>query len=83
MIEYFCSNENAKVIVTDLFWRNEQINNEILKAIKEKGYTYVSLNDLGDDDENKAIGQYWHEGVSAHPSDEGMRKIAERIVAKL
>ena len=50
---------------------------------KEKGYLLVSLNDLGDDKGNMAIGEFWHEGVAMHPNDNGMRQIAERIVAKL
>ena len=34
-------------------------------------------------DENMAIGQYAHGGVCLHPNDEGMRKIAERIVCAI
>ena len=83
MVKYFAVNPNAKVIVTGLFWRNEEIESAIKRVAEDNNYTFVCLEDLGDDNKNMAIGQYWHEGVSAHPSDEGMRKIAERIVAKL
>lgn len=83
MVKYFAVNPNAKVIVTGLFWRNEEIESAIKRVAKDNNYTFVCLEDLGDDNKNMAIGQYWHEGVSAHPSDEGMRKIAERIVEKL
>ena len=83
MIEYFRSNEKARVIVTDLFWENEQINEAIYKAVEKGGYTLVRLTDLGSENENKALGQFWHEGVALHPSDKGMERIAMRIVEKL
>ena len=83
MVDYFCSNPNAKVVLTDLFWRNEEIDSAIRAVAKEKNYPLVFLNDLGECDENMAIGQFWHEGVAIHPNDQGMRKIAERIVEKI
>ena len=83
MIEYFRSNEKARVVVTDLFWENDQINEAIYKAVEKGGYTLVRLTDLGSENENKALGQFWHEGVALHPSDKGMERIAMRIVEKL
>lgn len=80
MIEYFSFGGKAKVVLTDLFWKNETINNAIYKVAEENGYPLVKLGDLGDSDENKAIGQFWHAGVALHPNDQGMKKIAERIV---
>ena len=83
MVEYFCSNPSANVILTDLFWKNEQIDQVIHNVAKEKGYKLVELGDLGERGENMAIGQFWHKGVAIHPNDNGMRKIAERIVEKI
>lgn len=83
MVKYFSANPNAKVIVTGLFWKNKEIESAIKQVVKDNNYIFVSLEDLGEDNQNMAIGQYWHEGVSAHPSDEGMRKIAERIADKI
>ncbi|MBQ8405597.1 MAG: SGNH/GDSL hydrolase family protein [Clostridia bacterium] len=80
MIKFFAVKPNAQVIVTDLFWANERIDGTIRKVAKENGYTLVQLNDLGDKKENMAIGKFWHNGVAMHPNDEGMQKIAERIV---
>ena len=53
------------------------------KAVEKGGYTLVRLTDLGRENENKALGQFWHEGVALHPSDKGMERIAMRIVEKL
>ena len=83
MVEYFCSNPSVDVILTDLFWGNEQIDQVIRKVAKEKGYKLVELGDLGERGENMAIGKFWHKGVAIHPNDNGMRKIAERIVEKV
>ena len=80
MVRYFASNENAKVIVTDLFWHKEKIDNVIRRVATDNGYTLIGLNDLGDADENMAIGEYEHHGVSIHPNDTGMERIAKRIV---
>jgi len=83
MIKYFRSKENAKVIVTDLFWEDGGINKTVYKCVEENGYSLVKIGDIGEKDENKAIGKFWHSGVAIHPNDEGMRKIAERIADKI
>ena len=83
MIEYFSANPNVKVVASDLFWACEPIDSAIHKVAAEKGYVLVHLNDLGEKPENKALGKFWHDGVAAHPSDEGMYQIAQRIVNAL
>ena len=47
------------------------------------GYRFVSIGDLGDKQENKAIGKFSHEGIAIHPGDLGMARIACRILEKL
>ena len=83
MVEYFHVKPTAKVIVTNLFWANAQIDQAIESAAKEEGYALVHLNDLGEKAENKALGLFAHEGVAMHPNDNGMKQIAERIVAAI
>ena len=80
--EYFT--ENAKtIILTDTFWAHDYICNALKQVATQKGYIFVSLADLGEKAENKAIGLFWHEGVANHPGDLGMQRIAERILQKL
>ena len=83
MVEFFATKPGVKVLITDLFWACPPIDEAIHAVAKERGYTLVSLNDLGENPQNKALGQFWHEGVAAHPSDEGMAQIAKRIVNAL
>ena len=80
MIEFFASNENAKVIVTDSFWQNDARDGMIKEICEEKGYTFCQIHDLEYDEANMAIGLFEHNGVARHPSDLGMENIAKRIV---
>lgn len=81
MISFFASNENAKVIVTDNFWKIEALDAVFKEVIGENGYIYCQLGDLETDERTMAIGQFEHEGVARHPSDYGMQCIAERILS--
>ena len=74
---------NARVIVTTGFWRHEKGDRKILEAAEDEGYIPVLLGDLGEKDENKALGLFEHEGVALHPGDKGMEQIADRIWEKL
>ncbi len=82
-IKHFKVKENAKVVVTDLFWAYEGIDKVLKEVCDKNGYSFVHISDLGDTDEMKALGLFWHEGVALHPNDNGMRAIAERIVRKI
>lgn len=83
MVKFFRSNPNAKVIITDLFWSYDGIDDVIYKVAADNGYTLVKIGDIGAKDENKALGQFEHSGVAIHPNDRGMAAIAERIVDEI
>ena len=83
MIRFFASNKNAKVVVTDSFWRNDPRDNMIREITEENGYIFCHICDLELDEANMAIGLFEHKGVAHHPSDLGMERIAERIVSLL
>ena len=83
MIKFFTKNPDARVIVTDNFWKIEVLDTMIKEVIAENGYIYCHIGDLEDNEENMAIGLFEHKGVSLHPGDYGMKRIAERILEKL
>ena len=82
LVNYLKTNTNANVIVTTGFW-NHPGNPTLREFAKENNYPCVELGDLGENDEMKAIGLFWHEGVANHPGDLGMKTMAERIEKEL
>lgn len=81
-IEYLNTKSTAKIIVTDGFWKHPG-DLFIEQVAKEKGYEFVTLGDLGEMDEMKAVGLFEHSGVAQHPGDKGMEQIAARILDKI
>lgn len=82
LINYFNLSGKANVIITEGFWKHP--GNPDIKAISEEmGQPFVALEDLGEKDEMKAIGEYEHGGVQQHPNDRGMKNIADRIIKVL
>ena len=47
---------------------------------EEEGYTFCKISDIYEDESMMALGQFEYKAVALHPSDKGMRAIAERIV---
>ena len=81
----FLNSNNAEVILTSSFWKHPG-DTDIEKIADERKYPFVYLGDLGENDDMKATGLFEHSGVAAHPGDNGMRVIADRIyrcVAKI
>lgn len=78
LIDFFNKNNHAHVILTTGFWRHPG-DEMIMEAARENGYALVELGYLGEDEKMKAIDLFEHEGVANHPSDLGMRKIAELL----
>ena len=84
---YFALNELVKaankygnVVITSLFWKNEVIDSAIKRVAEENEIEYyIDISDLGDNEENMAIGVFKNPDVSRHPNDLGMQRIADRI----
>ena len=79
MIEFFNKSKKAKIIVTNLFWNHTVLNKIIEDVSIENGYIFCDISDLEMDERTMAIGEYDHNGVAVHPSDYGMKCIADRI----
>ena len=83
LCEYLSDNGRRKLLITDSFWYSPWTENEIHAAAKKFSDGVIELGNLGNMPEMKALGLFEHSGVAAHPGDEGMRAIAERIGKRL
>lgn len=82
LVKHLDGSGKAKMVITTGFW-NHPGDGDIRTYAKENGIPCIELGDLGEDDRMKAIGLFEHKGVANHPGDEGMKAIAERIMAVL
>ena len=75
----YLSGENAKLIFTTGFWKNEFADPIVKRAALDCKAELVELGDLGEDSAMRADGLFEHKGVAMHPGDRGMAAIAKRI----
>lgn len=81
LIGYLDQDKNAVKVIVEGFWDKQQAN-KIAKQVAEEGkFDFVQLSDLSKDKTNMAFGKFENQGVAMHPSDQGMRLIANRIWA--
>ena len=80
MIASFSDNNKA-IVVTDSFWKRTKLDHLLREICEERKYIFCQISDLEADKNTMALGLFSHEGVSIHPSDYGMEKIANRIVS--
>jgi alpha-galactosidase len=74
----FIKSTASKVIFTTCFWENTIVDEAIETYAKQIDAVCVDCC-FSKDEKNMAIGQFKHDGVSIHPSDAGMEKIAKAI----
>jgi hypothetical protein len=79
LIKYLASEKKSVKVIVDGFWKKQDVNTMIRKYAEVHQYPFVTTTDLSDDPSNTAKGLFKHEGVAAHPSDKGMRMIAQRV----
>ncbi len=82
MIDFFGGDKCEKLLITDMFW-HRTFNDVFRQEATERKCPFVHLTDLENEEGSMAIGLFEHQGVSRHPSDYGMKRIAERIIEKL
>ena len=77
------SGSETVVVLAGGFWPSP-VNDMLKRYAESHDLQYVPLSDLFENDKkNAAIGLFENEGVANHPSDQGMRHIAERIMQVL
>ena len=75
--------KGGKVVFTTTVWEGGFRNRAITALAAERGAPLVDLTAIAHDDTLMAIGEYEHKGVAMHPSDKGMRYIADRVFTEL
>ena len=75
-VKHICP--RGKVLYTTCFWVNPTLDPIIKEVADERGEKWVNCGFSGDP-KMKALGQFAHQGVAAHPNDAGMFAIAQSI----
>jgi hypothetical protein len=79
LVKYIAPKDRSIKVIVDGFWVNKNVNRLIEEYAIKNNYLFVTTTSLSKDSINTAKGKFKHEGVAAHPSDEGMRMIEQRI----
>ncbi|GGB82013.1 SGNH/GDSL hydrolase family protein [Dyadobacter sediminis] len=83
-IKTLIAKSSAKVICTNSFWKGLEDADNIIKDVTIKDeYIYCDLSSLRNDPSYRAFKQFSDESVGSHPSDKGMKAIAELIAKNL
>lgn len=72
-------NPGVKVLHVASFWKREVVAREIQAVSDARGEQFLNLAALSKDSTNMAFGKFKNHGVASHPSDKGMKAIAEKI----
>jgi hypothetical protein len=79
LVKYIAPEDKSIKVIVDGFWVNRNVNRLIEEYAIQNNLLFVTTTSLSKDYNNTAKGKFKHEGVAAHPSDEGMRRIEQRI----
>ena len=72
------------VLISQPFlWEKPVVCKAIKKAAAELNAMVMDMSELSQDLSFRAIGKFEHSGVAAHPSDKGMKRIADIIYRNL
>lgn len=79
LIKYIDPNNKSLKVVVEGFWENINVNTVIKQYALKNKYPFIENKYLFTDSTNTAKGKYINIDVAKHPSDKGMRLIAESI----
>lgn len=81
MLRFFARHGSPRIIVTDMYWSNARENAAVRTAASQMNAVVVHVGDLSRTPELTAQNLFAHHGVAAHPGDQGMQAIADRLLA--
>lgn len=73
----------SKVILTGLLWPSSQKETIVKELAKEQGYGFIPMEEFRKNAQNFAFGLYKNPQVAAHPSDQGMKVLANLLYDKI
>ena len=75
---------NVPVLISKPFlWEKPIVCKAIEKAAAESNATVMDMSELSQELSFRAIGEFEHSGVAAHPGNKGMKRIADIIYRNL
>ena len=78
VLDAFLAAGTPHIFCVGNFWQRDDLDEKTAALAKEKGVSWVSLSAV-QGEAFRAIGEFAHAGVAAHPSDKGMAAIADCI----
>lgn len=76
-------NDVPTLISKPFLWKRPIVSKVIEKVASESNATVMDMSELSQDLSFRAIGNFEHSGVAAHPGNKGMKRIAEIICRNL
>lgn len=73
----------VKIVCTTSVWKRTQTDIVVRRVATEKGITLVDMSTMVGQDQFFAFNEYKDAAIGAHPNDNGMKRIADLIWAKL
>lgn len=73
------NNPKARILHASSFWKKDLVAKEIQTVSGLRREQFLSLSDLSKDSTNMAFKLFRDRGVGSHPSDKGMKAIAQKI----
>jgi lysophospholipase L1-like esterase len=89
LVDYLRKGRTVRVVVTNCFWRRNDLVafklGEFVRIANEAGleYDFADISKLELDPSNTAVGIFKSQFVAEHPSDKGMKAIADAIIQQL
>lgn len=84
LVDYISAkNKKVNVCITNRFWPDLYIDDALSIIAKKRNWIFVDISSLQDNRKNKAIGLFKNRSVAEHPSDLGMKLIADKIWQKI
>ncbi len=78
LINQFQENKEITVVCVNSFWDKRAVNAQVKNISKNENYIFVPIDDL-ENPGNQSYDLFENQGTGAHPNDDGMEEIANRI----